>query len=212
MPSSQPYHLNQVLDLIIRTHPRSVLDIGPGFGKYGFLCREYLELWQGRYSYEEWKCRIDCIEGFGRYILPHHRLIYNEIYTGDALQILPDLETRYDLILLVDVLEHFTFGDGMALLRKCLEKADQVIVASPKVVNPQGDVFDNEFERHRFEWKRKHFREFPLKFFVPHHSTLICYLGKDAGRVGREYRKNFFRMYVKKNFRFLRPLRHFFPK
>ena len=33
------------------SNPSSVLDIGTGFGKYGLLCREYLELWDGRENY-----------------------------------------------------------------------------------------------------------------------------------------------------------------
>ena len=40
------------MDIIIALKPFSVLDIGSGFGKYGVLCREYLELWDGRQEYK----------------------------------------------------------------------------------------------------------------------------------------------------------------
>ena len=52
MPSSHYFQLNEIVDLIALTNPVKVLDIGVGFGKYGFLAREYLELWKdgGEYS------------------------------------------------------------------------------------------------------------------------------------------------------------------
>ena len=39
------------MDINIALKPFSILDIGSGFGKYGVLCREYLELWDGRQEY-----------------------------------------------------------------------------------------------------------------------------------------------------------------
>ena len=53
MPSSQHYHISKIMDLIININPMSILDIGTGFGKYGVLCREYLELWDGRHNYSQ---------------------------------------------------------------------------------------------------------------------------------------------------------------
>ena len=40
------------MDIIIALKPFSVLDVGTSFGKYGVLCRKYLELWDGRTEYE----------------------------------------------------------------------------------------------------------------------------------------------------------------
>ena len=210
MPSSQHYQINEILDLILRVKPASVLEIGPGFGKYGYLCREYLELWDGRNAYGDWKCRIDCIEAFADYITPVHRQIYSNIYTGDATDLLPSLDFRYDLILMVDVFEHFTYETGRRLLALCLEKAGHVLIATPKSVNMQEEVFGNEYERHRFEWKRSHLREFGNVFFAPHHSTLICLAGPRAKEIGKTYCRHHFRMSLKKRFRFLRRLKQLF--
>ena len=52
MPSSQYYHISKIMEMIISLDRKSVLDIGSGFGKFGVLCREYLELWDGRQKYE----------------------------------------------------------------------------------------------------------------------------------------------------------------
>jgi hypothetical protein len=58
------------MDLIVNINPNSVLDIGTGFGKYGLLCREYLELWDGRQNYDKFLRRIDGVEAFESYITP----------------------------------------------------------------------------------------------------------------------------------------------
>jgi hypothetical protein len=71
------------MDVIYNLNPGSVLDIGSGFGKYGLLCREYLELWDGRQKYQEFLRRIDGVEVFGKYITPVHRFVYNNIYSED---------------------------------------------------------------------------------------------------------------------------------
>jgi 2-polyprenyl-3-methyl-5-hydroxy-6-metoxy-1,4-benzoquinol methylase len=210
MPSSQYYQINEIMDLVFRLNPRKVLDIGPGFGKYGFLCREYLELWDGRNAYGDWKCRIDCIEAFEKYLTPVHHAIYTNVYTGNALDVLPRLNEHYDLILMVDVLEHFSYVDGRRLMRSCMEKSDHVLIATPKAVNTQEEVFENKFEQHRFEWKRRHFKEFGDLFFAPHHSTLICLAGKRAPSIGKAYRKNQLKLYFKRHFRFLRILKRLF--
>lgn len=55
------------MDLVTIMDPRSVLDIGTGFGKYGILCREYLELWDGRQQYSDFKRRIDGVEAYSPY-------------------------------------------------------------------------------------------------------------------------------------------------
>ena len=52
------------------TQPDSILDVGMGFGKYGFLSRKYLELFDGREKLNDWKRIIDSIEIFGNYVTP----------------------------------------------------------------------------------------------------------------------------------------------
>ena len=89
MPSSIPQQLNDIVELIIDTNPKSILDVGVGFGKYGFLSREYLELWDGRGQYKDWRRRIDGIEAFKEYLTPIHDFVYNHVYVGNVLDILP---------------------------------------------------------------------------------------------------------------------------
>ena len=73
------------MDCIVTLNPKSVLDVGVGFGKYGVLCREYLELWDGRGEYSQFLRRIDGVEVFANYITPLHKYVYDKVYTQDIL-------------------------------------------------------------------------------------------------------------------------------
>ena len=48
MPSSGPDALTFVCRNLITRKPQSVLDIGVCFGKWGFLAREYADIWHLR--------------------------------------------------------------------------------------------------------------------------------------------------------------------
>jgi hypothetical protein len=168
------------MQLIFGCRPKSVLDIGVGFGKFGVLAREYLELWDGRNKYDDWSHRIDGIEAFKEYLTPLHEYIYDNVYTGNALSILPQLDFTYDLILLIDVLEHFTYDDGQLLLELCQQKGRNFIVSTPLDIGVQADVFDNPFETHRFQWQPWHFERFEKYVHVQNPKSHIYLIGEAA--------------------------------
>ena len=168
------------MELIVNCDPKSVLDVGVGFGKYGFLSREYLELWDGRSDYKNWKRQIDGIEVFSDYLTPVHNYIYDHIYQGNAFDVLPNLEKKYDLILLIDVLEHFEQQQGYEILLECIKHGKNMIISTPKNIGNQKDAFGNVFETHRFQWKKENFEKFDKKFFLPNKLSLIYFIGDDA--------------------------------
>lgn len=153
------------MEMIISLNPKSVLDIGSGFGKFGVLCREYLELWDGRQKYE-FKRRIDCVEVFQQYISPLHQYIYNKIYNNDILDIAQELDIKYDLVLLIDVLEHFEKDDGSRLLRTLLKNNECILVSTPKNPSPQKDAFGNIYETHKSAWSPSELSSFGNIAFV----------------------------------------------
>jgi len=189
MPSSHHYQLNEILELIIETNPGKLLDIGIGFGKYGFLSREYLELWEPGTVYGANKRQIDGIEAFEPYLTPLHRLIYDHIFTGDAREILPAITDRYDLILMIDVFEHFTCEDGMKVLEECRRCGRNILISVPKIMSAQQEVYGNPYETHRYNWKRKDFSGIPDKFFIYNAKSTICYIGEDSRRIGHILKK-----------------------
>jgi len=189
MPSSHPYQLNEILELIIETNPRKLLDIGIGFGKYGFLSREYLELWYPDAVYGSHKRQIDGIEAFEAYLTPLHRLIYDRIFTGDAREVLPVLSDRYDLILMIDVFEHFTYEDGLKVLEECRRCGRNILISVPRMMSVQEEVHGNPYETHRYNWKRKDFSGLPDKFFLYNAKSTICFIGEDSPRICRILKK-----------------------
>ncbi|MEJ2502387.1 MAG: class I SAM-dependent methyltransferase, partial [Gemmatimonadota bacterium] len=147
-----------MIGVLLRLDPSSVLDIGVGFGKWGHLIREYTDIRLAerdpdRYSRENWKTRIDGIEGFPGYLTAMHDYLYDRIHVGDMREIIRQLG-RYDMILLADVIEHVEKADGEALLQDCLAHCDgAVVVSTPAVFRPQGDACGNPFEAHRSFWR-----------------------------------------------------------
>jgi len=193
MPSSHYFQLNEIVGLIVLTNPQKLLDIGVGFGKYGFLAREYLELWDEGGDYHKWKRRIDAIEAFEPYLSPVHGYIYDNIYKGNALDILPGLDQDYDLILMIDVFEHFTHADGQKLLEVCRAKGKNILISVPLAMSEQETVFGNKFETHRYAWKKKDFELVTDKFFLKNNQSLICYIGRDSCSIREILKKRRFR-------------------
>jgi hypothetical protein len=155
LPSSQHYHISKIMDLVTIVDPRSVLDVGTGFGKYGILCREYLELWDGRQKYSDFKRRIDGVEAFSPYITPLHNYVYDNLYVEDVRELVDKLDYNYDLVLLIDVLEHFSKTDGELLLEKLLSKNLGILISTPKDPSDQKNAFGNIYETHKSRWTIK---------------------------------------------------------
>lgn len=149
MPCSRPSALVQMCNRIMEKNPNTVLDIGIGFGKFGFLAREYTDVRLGRYY--NWETRIDGIEIFDKYITNLQREIYDNIYIGNAIDILPTLGS-YDMIICSDMLEHLSENDGTLLLKLMKEKSKFAMTATPARVLQQQAIYDNEHERHISAW------------------------------------------------------------
>ena len=165
MPSSRPNTIPTVIHLVRQLQPRSILDVGVGFGKWGHLFREYTDILEAehdpaRYRRENWRVRIDGIEGFPDYLTEMHRYLYNEIHPGDARALIRTLPV-YDLIFMGDVLEHMTKSDGRQFLSDALAHASKaVLVTTPKYETEQADLCGNDLEQHRSLWSVRDFRQF----------------------------------------------------
>ena len=135
-----------------------MLDVGVGMGKWGVLVREYCDSWgvtrlNGRHTV------IHGIEGDERYIGDLHRAVYDDLFIGDLIQIIPTLDP-YDMLLCIDVLEHLQKPDGLELLAWAKASVGRSMFAIPHPVSKQGAVYGNEFERHRSHWSEAELRQF----------------------------------------------------
>lgn len=152
MPGSRPSALAPMCKRIIEKNPTSILDIGIGFGKFGFLAREYTDVLHGRYF--DWETRIDGIEIFEKYITRLQQEIYDQIYIGNAIDILPTLG-RYDMIICSDVLEHLNEQNGTVLLDLIKDRCKFAMIATPVTVLHQEAIYNTEHERHISAWSKE---------------------------------------------------------
>jgi SAM-dependent methyltransferase len=151
MPTSDFHNIAPVLTVVRQLEPRSVLDVGCGFGKYGMLLREYLDVWYGRVRPDEWQVRLEAIEAFEPYRNPVWVYVYQAVHLGEAAAILPRLG-RYDVILLLDVIEHLDSEAARTLATLALGRARAIVVSTPRDFYPQEDENQNPYERHRCLW------------------------------------------------------------
>ena len=164
MPTSVPYCVPIIASVARQLRPASVLDVGVGFGKYGFVFREYLDIWdmQDVHGYDKarWKTRIEGIEATREYLTPLHDYIYDKIHIGDAMSLMDSLG-QYDVIVMGDVLEHFDKAVGRALLDKLYARAKKCLLLTfPEHCSTNHDRLGNPYEAHRSSWGRKDFRFF----------------------------------------------------
>ena len=161
MPTSDYTQIPDVVRVLIDSRAESVLEVGIGFGKWGALCREYIEINRGRMP-PEWRSRIDGIEAFEPYRNPMWS-VYDNVYIGDALVVIDGLG-KYDVVLCCDVIEHFEKEFGQRLLEKMLDHGRLVVITSPADESPQDAVYGNPHEEHKSAWTEADFAAYPHRF------------------------------------------------
>ena len=115
------------------------------------------------------------------YLNKHQEYIYNKIYVGDAFKLVDQINKKYELTLIIDVLEHFDYQDGISLIKKCLSKSKNILISVPKDIGLQDDLNDNKYEIHRFQFLKKHFKKLGTPYsFLSSGSSLLIILGPDA--------------------------------
>jgi hypothetical protein len=158
VPTSDLHNISPVVSIGCRTQPKRLLDVGCGFGKYGVLMREYLDVAQERLVPESWQTEIIGIEGHEPYRNPIHDFVYNKVHYGDATEVLPKLG-RFDLIMVCDVIEHFEKEAARRFAAAALDQSRYLLISTPREPSAQGDICGNAYERHRCVFDQKDFPE-----------------------------------------------------
>lgn len=165
MGTSNWQNISYCVELIRLVSPAKVLDVGVGFGRWGMICREFLDVWQGKVFRDQWTTRVEGIEVFERNIDVYHACFYDHIYRADAYELLVQQKALndYDLVILGDVLEHFAKPEANQLLRACWDISRYVLLNVPIGSDwPQGSEYGNVYETHRSEWSEDEFNAYPL--------------------------------------------------
>jgi len=162
MPSSYYGFLDEVVRVFMGVSPKTVLDIGVGFGKWGHLFREYGDIFVGRFEKDDWITQIDGVEIFEHYINAHEhqKYIYDNIYIGNIFDIIDTLP-EYEFIYAGDVIEHLHREDALIVLDKLKNKASKYLVVCIPLGDSsqwsQGEVYGNVHESHLSFWTPEDF-------------------------------------------------------
>jgi hypothetical protein len=141
--SQVPYSSDEgkawLADRLIALAPRTVLDIGAGWGTYARLLRPLLP-----------GCHIIGIEVHEPYV---ERFglgdLYDELIVADVREIeLP----ATDVAILGDILEHLPLPDAVTLWGRVRRAARTTLASLPIVEYPQGTSEGNVHEVHRHTW------------------------------------------------------------
>lgn len=140
MPTSNLLVWPEIISLVHQVPHSRILDVGPGYGKASMLLREYLNVKPDRIDAIE--LEKSYVEAFG---LTVH---YDDVLIGDVCDLPASEFGRWDLVLMVDVLEHIADEKAFALLRRI---GCRVIIGTP-VDWFQTDDGLPESEKHRSHW------------------------------------------------------------
>jgi hypothetical protein len=153
MPSNNLISIFDILETIRLIDAKSILDIGVGFGKWGLLIREYFDLRvDEKKGYDDWSIKLDGIEATEKYLTPVHGYIYDDVFVGNAIDILSNNNLYYELIIAIDVIEHFTKSDGLKFLDLCRKRARSVFINTPNIYYKLQKEYNNPYMLHQSGW------------------------------------------------------------
>ena len=163
-------NIPQILQAVKESGARTILDIGPGFGKYGLLIREqYLsdKAAAGELTPVD-DLNIDCIETT-KYFLDNKRLLslYRSVTEGDFRDLSP---LNYDLILLIDVIEHYPKEE---ILKWLHNNKGPYLISTPKDTTMYTQHFYGDPHVHQTQWDKSDFLEFSIKDYSTSDSHIL---------------------------------------
>lgn len=154
MPTSFLDQIPLIVRLCQGLEPKSILDVGAGYGKFGVLLREYLDDWQG-------DLRLDAVEGWPDYLDRSKCDAYDRVWEEDWLHVgtrLAEDGVGYDLVIMIDVLEHWEMDRGRAAVHLARQVGGHVLISTPWEPAEQDAPYGNGYETHRSRWTRRDLR------------------------------------------------------
>lgn len=142
MPTSNLHLAPMVLQLVRDAGAKTVLDAGPGWGKFGVLLREYAGVEH-----------VDAVEKWAPYVEDHGlKGIYRDVFTGDVCELPDEVLADYDLVLMSEVIEHIDAEPALELIDRI---PGHVVVATPLRWHQR--AHDVPTEVHRSLWSAADF-------------------------------------------------------
>ena len=168
-----------ILGEVERLNPMRVLDIGAGMGKYGLLIREqYLSKKTENGELEPVDdIIIDAVEDTAYLLTERMKGIYNCVFQEDIFKC-HSILGNYDLILLIDVVEHWTKGDALYIIGE-LVRHGPVMISTPKRTGMYKEHFYGDPRHHISQWIPDDFENFNYRIIESPLSHIIYINGKN---------------------------------
>jgi 2-polyprenyl-3-methyl-5-hydroxy-6-metoxy-1,4-benzoquinol methylase len=153
MPIGSYSAFTDIIKIAIINKPKMLLDCGIGKGILAAAVRNWVDD-------DKHKTTIHGIEGFAGY---RNKLWgnYDNVEIANLKTCVP--EHKYNMIVLSDVIEHFTKTEGRLIVQKlkdALQSGGVLIISTPAKWIEQGAVYGNELETHKSLWTIHDFKDF----------------------------------------------------
>lgn len=163
MLTSFANNIETICQAVIDSKATKIIDIGCAWGKYGLLIREAISSVRsesGDLCPDMSDVVIDAVES-GKYFYEKEHLgfIYNHVLCVDMFKIDPFLYNKYELMLLIDVVEHHEKPKVLEFLKNIKTK---VLISSPKHAIMYIDRH-YDIDVHVSQWEPSDFDCFPVK-------------------------------------------------
>lgn len=141
MLGSSASHFNAAIGQIVRTvNPARVLELGCGQGKFGRLLQHNGIAPQRLVTVQKMFSEADAssLKAIG----------YHDIFDADIMEYFrTGFDEEYDLVVALDVIEHFLYSDILSIINFALYRADYLLLVWPSA-HPQS-AQTSVFDRHR---------------------------------------------------------------
>jgi len=157
---------------------RVVLDVGCGFGEWGFIIRTRKHGSPFLVGVDVWRPYLERIQSLN---------IYDELIQVEIPRI-PLKKKSIDVSLACEILEHLQKNVGYELMKELEKVTKNMIIVSAPLNIPQEEVHGNPFQRHISEWLPEDFTKFGYE------TKVIYMLPKTLEVADRIRRLIFFRL------------------
>jgi hypothetical protein len=181
MMTSFVENIPAIVTLVGSLKSKAILDIGPGFGKFGLLFREALLSMTAEKGdlLPHANFKIDCVESCEYFWnLPWHQSLYDRHFHQDLFSIDLSIISAYDLVVLIDVVEHGPKGVWLDWIRgiRAVGKPKILISTPKKVVFYQEHYYGKDCPLHQTQWNVSDFVGFNPKW-IPSKDSHILLIG-----------------------------------
>lgn len=161
----------EIIRIALLNNPKKVLDVGVGYGINGAGIRNWFS------DVHKREIQLTGIEVFEPYKNPLWQ-VYDELRNDDIRDV--ELE-QYDVIIMTDVIEHFSKEDGKRVvekLKRALNPKGVLLISTPATWFEQGAWGGNEHEIHRSLWSIDEFVKMGFAIIQEQPMILAEYINK----------------------------------